>query len=221
MIKACIFDLDGTLLYTLDTINYYLNQTLREFGQAPIDRVTCRSFIGNGAAKLIERAFTRFGITDAGVHREALKKYNAAYDANPYYLTEPYPGVLDLLRGLSMRGIKLGVLSNKPDFATRAVVLHFFGSLVEYVQGATEDTSSLKPNPKSTLDMLSAMGCAPGELAFIGDSQVDIKTAAAAGARQALGVAWGYGKTEELCIAGADSVATDSVELLGVILNAH
>ena len=220
MIRACIFDLDGTLLYTLDTITHYVNDTLLQYNLAPIDRDTCMGFIGNGAAKLITRAFNLRGVTDVDLINEAYVKYNRAYDAEPYYLTSLYPGVADLLSSLKARGIKLGVLSNKPDFATRAVVSHFFGDTVDYVLGATEDKARLKPNPASTYDMLEKMGTECGELAFIGDSTVDIWTARAAGARLSLGVAWGYGKPCELVGAGADSVVLDTRELLRVICHA-
>ena len=106
MIKLCIFDLDGTLLYTIDTINYYVGRALERHGFEPIEKEICLGFVGNGARKLIERAFAYRGVTDNKTVSLALEEYLADYDGSPYYLTKPYDGIVELLAEMKKRDIR-------------------------------------------------------------------------------------------------------------------
>lgn len=216
MIKYCIFDLDGTLLNTLDSIRYYLNRTLGEYGFDGITREECRRFIGDGAKKLVSRALESRGVTDAELCERVLKSYNKAYDSSPYYLTEPYRGIPELISALSSRGITLAVLSNKPDSTARSVVSEFFGDAFSLVRGAL-DGVKLKPEPDACLEMIKNMGAAPSEVAFIGDTGVDIETGKRATVGFTVGVSWGFREREELIIAGADRVADTPIEILEII----
>lgn len=210
MIKYCIFDLDGTLLNTLPTILYYLNKTLGAFGYSEVTEAQCRRYVGDGAAVLIERALADRGCTDSSEVKRILDIYKAAYDEAPLYLTEPYPGIFDLIDRLKARGITLGVVSNKPDFAARTVVSSFFGEdTFASVVGGREGVR-LKPSPDAPLSLLSELGGVPSECAFIGDTDVDIFTGKNMGAALSIGVLWGFRDMDELNRAGADVIVSNT-----------
>ena len=206
MIKCCIFDLDGTLLNTIPSITHYINKTFREEGFSEICESDTVRFIGNGASKLIERSLKRVGSYSEETHKRVLKRYNSLYDTDPYYLTEPYGGIFELLSELRNHGIKLAVLSNKPDSTTKLCVSHFFGDSFDFVMGGRDDLP-LKPSPDSTFEMLRALFALPSETVFIGDSDVDIITGKNAGVALTLGAVWGFRGREELSLVGADILA--------------
>ena len=210
MIKYCIFDLDGTLLNTITSITYYLNRTLEAHGISEITEEECKIFIGDGARKLVYRALESKGIRDSYICDRVLRDYNNAYHSDPFYLTSVYPGIPELIDRLKESGITIGVLSNKPENTARAVVEHFFGDNFSFVRGGREGIP-LKPSPVSTFQMLDEMGGMPSELAFIGDTGVDIDTGKAVGAQLTVGVLWGFRTTAELRSHGADVIA-DSIE---------
>jgi len=203
-IKCAVFDLDGTLLNTLSTIHYYLNLTLEKNNLPLVSLDETRAMVGNGARLLILRA-----MGDAAADRELYDRvfadYNAAYNADPYYLTEPYEGIPRLLGRLREQGITLAVLSNKPDTAVRLAVEHFFPSTFTAVQGGI-DGIPLKPDPTGLWNMLSALGFTPDETAYIGDSEPDVLTAKNAGVAFPIAVTWGFRTAEQLLDAGAENI---------------
>ena len=216
MIKCCIFDLDGTLLNTVSSITYYVNKTISNLNIPPISEDECKIFIGNGARKLIERTLNSRGINDSEILLDVLGRYNKDYDSDPYYLTEPYPGIPELVDKLKSEGILIGVLSNKPENTVIPIVDHFFGDSFKFVRGG-RDQESLKPSPRSTLEMLDEMGCLPSEMAFIGDTSVDMITAKNSGAALAIGVSWGFRSREELSESGSDRIADTADDILKFI----
>lgn len=217
MIKCCIFDLDGTLLYTIPSITYHINNVFKEEGFFPITEDDCRRFIGNGASKLIERSLRRVGAYSEEVHKRVLAAYNRAYDSDPYYLTEPYEGTALVIDKLRSRGVKLAVLSNKPDSTARLAVEHFFPDSFGVVMGG-RDGLPLKPAPDSTHALLAELGISPSDTAFIGDSDVDILTGKNAGVAVTVGAAWGFRGREELERAGADVIADSAMDALSELL---
>ena len=216
MIKCCIFDLDGTLLDTLPTIKYHLNNTLTAYGLPPATDSDTRIYIGDGAYQLIYRAFTARGVNDAEMIAKALAEYKAAYDASPYYLTTVYDGIEEMLDRLSAAGVTLAVLSNKPDLAAGLVVGKFLPDRFDVVRGG-RDGVALKPDPAAALSMLSELGFSPDECAFIGDTSVDITTGRNMGAALSVGVLWGFRDRAELTAAGADVIVSTAVEILPAI----
>lgn len=218
MIKYCIFDLDGTLLNTLDTITYYVNSTLEAEGLGRVSRDDCRRFVGNGAHLLIQRALDAVGVTDEGTLEHVLTRYNAAYDASPLYLTAPYDGILQMVDELKRAGIKLGVVSNKPDFATVSVVRSIFGESFEFVRGG-RDGVPLKPAPDAPLALLGEMGGSVDQCAFVGDTSVDILTAKGMGCALSVGVLWGFRDRSDLVSSGADAIVESASELTRAILS--
>ena len=128
--------------------------------------------VGNGARVLIERAMGEKS-SDTELYDAVFRDYNAAYDADPYYLTEPYEGVVEMLSKLREQGAVLSVLSNKPDTAVRLAVEHFFPGVFTLVSGA-KDGVPLKPAPTALFNMLEVLGISPCETAYIGDSEPDV-----------------------------------------------
>ena len=217
--KCAVFDLDGTLLNTIKTINYYLNLALGKNGLGSISEEKCMSFVGDGAVKLVQRALTSLDVNDDEAFSRVFADYNAAYDADPYYLTEIYDGITDMLSDLRNKGISVCVLSNKPDFATKSAVSYFFGDLLSAVSGA-RDGVRLKPYPDSLLSMISTLGFTPAETVYIGDSQQDILTAKNAGVGGCISVTWGFRSREELISSGAEQLAYQPSDISKIIKTA-
>ena len=216
MIKCCIFDLDGTLLSTLETIRFYVNRTLEKYGFSPISTEECRCFVGSGARVLMTRAFDSRGGISTELFEEALANYLADYDASPYHLTEKYDGIDELVAWLRDNGIKLAVLSNKQDISTCAAVKRFFGDAFDIVQGGREGIP-LKPNPDGCYEILSELGCSPEECAYIGDSDVDARTGKNMGAHLNISALWGFRTKEELVAAGAVCFASSPRDIIKMI----
>ena len=215
-IKCAVFDLDGTLLNTIKTINYYLNFALSRNGLGSVSEKDCMTFVGNGAVKLIERAMGSVG-GDMSLFDSVYKTYNDAYNASPYYLTEVYGGINELLAELKARGIKLAVLSNKPDFATKAAVKHFFEDCFDLVLGG-RDGVPLKPCPDALFEIMTELSVTPEQTAYIGDSEVDVLTAKNAMIEKSVFVTWGFRTRDQLQTAGAKNLADTPMQVLDIIL---
>lgn len=211
--KGIIFDLDGTLLDTLETLAYYCNGTLSAYGYAPYEKDAYRYMVGNGAKTLVHRMLAGRDADTAEVFEKAYKTYIDAYNRDTLYKTEIYPGILDLLKALRENGIKIAVLSNKPHEATVPILKSFFGAetFVE-MRGAMEGVP-IKPDPTAALDIAAKMGCAPEECLYAGDTAVDMETGKRAGFFT-IGVLWGFRDREELIEGGADAVVETPTEIL-------
>ena len=217
MIKCCIFDLDGTILNTITTITYFVNETLQKYGIETITEDECKYFAGNGARKLIIRALKSKGITDECLIEKVLTDYNAAYDSDPLYLTDAFPGIKELLVSLSERGIRLAVLSNKPDSTVKSIVKSFFSGMFDDVRGGIEGVP-LKPDPDIPLAILSGFGISPENTAWIGDTSTDVETGVNLGAALNIGVLWGFRLREELERAGADVIVSTPEQILSEVI---
>lgn len=188
MYQALVFDLDGTLLDTLDDLTDAVNAAMQSVGLPLRTRTEVCSFVGNGIAKLIERA--------VGVHADkapkalaCFKEYYAVHCADK---TKPYEGILPLLQILKDRGVKTVVLSNKADFAVKALAERYFGGLLLEAVGENESAGiRKKPAPDSLLAVMQRLGVTPSQTLYVGDSEVDIQTAKNAGVDCAC-VTWGF-----------------------------
>ncbi|MBQ8879491.1 MAG: HAD family hydrolase [Clostridia bacterium] len=216
MLKCVIFDMDGTLLNTLPTITYYLNVTLHQFSLPSISEDECRTYVGGGARNLVLRTLAARGVTDSSTAESFLRIYSGAYDSAPYYLTEAYPGIYSLIDELRSRGIRLAVLSNKPDFATRSIADRFFNGSFDLVHGG-RDNVPLKPARLAVDMMLSELGVYPYECAYVGDSEIDASTGKNAELGLTVGVSWGF--RDRSALLGADSIADTANELLHILLS--
>lgn len=185
-----IFDLDGTLLDTLDDLMVLTNDVLAEFDMPTHTREEINSYVGNGAAALIYQAVP--ADTPPAVADACLARWKEAYDAYPNDLTKPYPGVVALLAALRERGCKLGILSNKFDRGVTFIVDKCLPGAVDTAHGEGGVRNfPRKPAPEGLLATIEELGSTPARTVYVGDSPGDIHVARNAGC-YAVGVAWGY-----------------------------
>lgn len=211
--KACIFDLDGTLTNTLESMTYSVNLTLEEMGLSKITKDQCRLFVGNGARVLMEKSLKAAGDTDASRIEEGMEIYGRIFDRNCTYHVTPYEGIPEMLKVLKDKGIHLAVLSNKPDRQTVKVVKAIFGEeLFDYAQGQKEGIRR-KPEPDGVWYLMEQMHVSKEECLYIGDSEVDAATGRNAGLKT-IGVLWGFRDRKTLETAGADDLIDRPDELL-------
>ena len=211
--KACIFDLDGTLTNTLESMTYSVNLTLEEMGLSKITKDQCRLFVGNGARVLIEKSLKAAGDTDASRIEEGMEIYGRIFDRNCTYHVTPYEGIPEMLKALKDKGIQLAVLSNKPDRQTVKVVKAIFGEeLFDYAQGQKEGIRR-QPEPDGVWYLMEQMHVSKEECLYIGDSEVDAATGRNAGLKT-IGVLWGFRDRKTLETAGVDDLIDRPDELL-------
>lgn len=211
--KACIFDLDGTLTNTLESMTYSVNLTLEEMGLSKITKDQCRLFVGNGARVLIEKSLKAAGDTDASRIEEGMEIYGRIFDRNCTYHVTPYEGIPEMLKALKDKGIQLAVLSNKPDRQTVKVVKAIFGEeLFDYAQGQKEGIRR-KPEPDGVWYLMEQMHVSKEECLYIGDSEVDAATGRNADLKT-IGVLWGFRDRKTLETAEVDDLIDRPDELL-------
>lgn len=216
MYRLCIFDLDGTLIDTLDSLTFSVNETLNEMGLLPITAEKCRQFVGNGARVLIEKSLLESGEADLRRIDEAMKIYGRIFDANCTYHVIPYEGIPKMLRMMRQEGMKLAVLSNKPHRQTVHVVETVFGKgMFHHIQGQKADIPR-KPDPKAALQIAEELGEEPGNTVYIGDSEVDIATGTNAH-MMTIGVTWGFRSHAILQEAGARYIVGSPEEIMKMI----
>ena len=214
--KACIFDLDGTLTNTLESMTYSVNLTLKEMGLSQITKDQCRMFVGNGARVLIEESLKVSGDPKASRIEEGMKIYGRIFDQNCTYHVTPYEGIPEMLKALKDRGIHLAVLSNKPDRQTVKVVKEIFGdNIFDYAQGQ-KDGIRRKPAPDGVWYLMEQMQVSKEECLYIGDSEVDLATGKAAGMKTIL-VSWGFRGRKALLEDGAECVVDSADEIRKIV----
>lgn len=213
MYKAVIFDLDGTLLNTIDDLSNAGNHVCRLHGW-PVHSVECyKRMVGNGIAKLVSR-FAPDGVGKEEL-TDAVQEFCTYYDAHKSDLTAPYEGVITALKMLKAAGVRISVLSNKVDALAGPIVQQYFPSLFDLVQGAVADIPT-KPDPTLLFQMIKKMGLEQEHTLFVGDSDVDILTGKNGGL-STCGVLWGFRTREELRAAGADHIIQDPVQLVKLV----
>jgi phosphoglycolate phosphatase len=211
--RAVLFDLDGTLLNTLEDLSDAMNRVLEKEG-FPTHRVDAyRYFVGNGSSMLVKRALPPERREDDGLIRSCLDRFLGEYRLNWMVKTRPYDGVPALLEGLTGQGFKMAVLSNKIDEITKESVAHLlslwrFDTVVGQRQGVPA-----KPDPTAALEIAGRLGVSPAEFVYVGDSAVDMKTAVGAGMFP-VGALWGFRSEDELLDGGARVLIGEPQDLL-------
>jgi len=216
MFKVAIFDLDGTLLNTLDDLANACNYALNKFSFPTHKVEKYKKFIGNGIYKLVERAVPN-NKKDKETVEKVLKTFSDYYNEHMIDMTKPYDGIVDLLDELRLKGIKLAVVSNKKHEFAMEIVEKYFGDRFDIVFGH-RDKYKEKPDPTSVLEVIDKFNILKSECIYIGDSNVDILTAKNAGIKS-VGVSWGFRGREELANEGANYLADNNIDLLNIILN--
>ena len=215
MIKTILFDLDGTLLNTIDDLADAANWVCTQHGWPTFPVETYKHFVGNGIPKLVER----FSPAEARTPEQlaaTLAEFSARYDAHKEDKTAPYPGIPELLAALKAEGIQTAVFSNKADAFCGKIIEHYFGpGSFSLVRGSRPGVPT-KPDPAGVYSLMADLGAAPESTLFVGDSDVDILTGHNAGL-PALGVLWGFRGEAELTAAGADALAAKPEDILAYL----
>ncbi len=216
-IRGIIFDLDGTLLDTLEDISDSANECLKNIGLEPLPLEVYREIIGDGVRELFKRALFYSNLSSSDNLIESLvNMMQEEYGKRWNKKTKLYEGIAELLDWCSVNGLKMAILSNKQDMFTQRIV-DFFLSKWDFVEvkGIT-DVNFKKPNPKFALDIAKKMKILPENIAFVGDSKTDIQTALFANMIP-IGVLWGFKSREELEKSGAKIILSKPREMINLI----
>ena len=216
MIRTCIFDLDGTLTNTLNTLAYFVNTETAKHGLPAAPAENFKYFAGDGARMLIRRVLAFHGVHDGQLEDTVLKNYNAAYDADFLHLCTVYDGINELIAELHARGIALAVLSNKPQPTTEKVITAFFGTDTFSVVFGQREGIPIKPDPAGVYEIIQHLPCEKSECLYIGDTAVDMNTGNAAGLTT-VGVLWGFRDRQELEASHARFIIEKPAELLSLL----
>lgn len=211
MFHTVIFDLDGTLLDTLDDLANAVNASLVAHGFQTRTREEVCAFVGNGIRNLIERAI---GEKEHPKYEKTFAYFKEYYKEHCAEKTKPYDGIVALLKELKGRGVKLGVVSNKADFATKMLVKDYFLDLIDLALGENEAQGiKKKPAPDSVFAVMESLGATSETTVYIGDSDVDIQTAKNAGVA-CISCTWGFRDRAFLIENGAEILVDAPFEIL-------
>ena len=217
MIKACIFDMDGTVLNTIDSISYFANSALKKFGLAEIETEVYKKIVGNGANVLVHRMLNTIGADDS-LYDELLREYNTTYDNDFLYLAKPYDGIMEMLKALKEKGIMLAILSNKPHNTTVKISEAMFSDVpIDLCFGGREDVA-LKPDPAGVFEIMKELNVKEEECLYIGDTATDMETGKRANL-YTIGVLWGFRDYRELKESGADMIIEHPSEIVDIVKN--
>ena len=214
MIKACIFDLDGTLADTLESMAYVANEIMQKYGLKTLPTDNFRYYSGEGADMLMQRALKDAGDKELIHYEEGRRLYREMFAADPMYKVVPYEGMPETLKELKKRGIRLAVCSNKPHPAAVKVIAQLYGDDFDMVLGQS-DAIRRKPAPDGPLMIAGKFGVRPEECMYVGDTSTDMKTGKAAG-MFTVGALWGFRDRRELESNGAEVIAEKPQDLLKI-----
>ena len=212
---SLFFDLDGTLLDTLDDLRDSVNTVLSRYHLPPITKDEAAHFLGNGAKHLVHCALKNQ--VSPEFEEKILQEYKIWYQDHCRIKTAPYPGVMELLSTLKEKGFQMAVVSNKPDPAVKELNAFFFGNLLETAIGEQEGIRR-KPAPDALIEAMRLLEASQNACLYIGDTEVDLQTAKNAGI-QCISVSWGFRTKEELLQSGADTIVNTASELQSLLLN--
>ncbi|MBQ8459214.1 HAD-IA family hydrolase [bacterium] len=215
--KIVIFDLDGTLLNTLDDLTDSTNYSLKFLNYPQRTKEEIKNFVGNGVVKLIERAIPN-GINNPDINK-CIEIFKQNYSENMYNKTSPYPGIIELLKNLKSKGYKIAVVSNKFDNAVKDLCDRYFENLIDFCAGENETLGiRKKPAPDAVIKILNKYDIKNSEAVYVGDSEVDILTAKNSKI-PCISVSWGFKNREFLNANGAKIIIDNPIELLEALNN--
>ena len=214
--KAVIFDLDGTLLNTIDDLTDVMNDVLAEVGAAPHDVEQAKVCVGDGLRNYVLRVLPAARRGDEPLVAHCCERFREEYATRWGIKTRPYDGVPEMLTALAGRGVPVAVLSNKPDEFTQITVRELLGQWrFAAVRGVRADGVK-KPDPAGAIEIAAGMGIRPAEFLYVGDTNTDMTTANAAGMFP-VGATWGYRSRDELLAHGAKVLIDTPTDLLALL----
>ncbi len=214
--KAVIFDLDGTLLNTLEDLAHSMNSVLQRFGFPSHPLHAYRYFVGDGMETLVRRTLPSDRREEENTVATCLAAMRQEYGLRWKELTEPYPGIPQLLDALTEHRMPRAVLSNKPDDFTRQMVEALLSRWTFHPVFGERPGVARKPDPAGALEIARLLGFPPAEFLYLGDTNTDMQTARAAG-MHAVGVLWGFRGREELTAYGAETLLEHPMDLLNLL----
>ncbi len=216
MIKAVIFDLDGTVCDTLSTIAHYGNTALEYNGFDAIPQDNYKYFAGDGKIELIHRMLRYYNADNEENFKRVEKKYDFEYEKDSIFESRPFDGIVELLLNLKKIGIKTAVFSNKPDNVTVMLVNKIMGGFFDVCHGK-RDNIPKKPDPEGVFCIADELKVNIEDCIFVGDTNIDINTAKNCKIRS-IGVLWGFRDKKELTDAGADYIVSSPSEIYDYIV---
>ncbi len=214
MINSIIFDLDGTLLNTIEDLANACNYALTTLGYKTHEVEKYKTFVGNGRYKLVERMLPEDNRSVENIEK-ALELFDSYYEKHMIDMTKPYDGIMEMLDCLISKSINIAVVSNKPHEFTTEVVKNYFGDRFEVVYGHKKNTKE-KPDPWAVLEVIDKFKVNKDECLYVGDSEIDINTAKNAGVKS-VGVEWGFRGKGELESAGANYIVNKPEQILEIL----
>lgn len=214
-VKLVIFDLDGTLLNTIDDLALSVNHVLKKRGYPTHSIEQYKYFVGNGVTKLIERAIPK-ELSTPELVRSIQDEYVEYYAQHGKENTTPYQGIEELITKLTDSGIDIAVASNKHHSATIEIIEYYFGKNTFCIIFGKREGYHPKPDPQIIYDILKECGVTKDEVLYVGDSNTDMTTATNASV-QSVGVTWGFRTREELQQSNATHIIDSPIELLNII----
>lgn len=215
--KACIFDLDGTIINTIHSLTYTTNLVMKQCGMTTIlTEEQIKTIVGDGYRKQMERSLIACGDTELTHYEEALRIYPEIFQKNCLYHLEAYDGMREMLNQMKQAGMKLAVLTNKPHDRALDNIREVYGEhYFDYVLGEQEGIPK-KPDPTGVFYLLKKLHVQPKECLYMGDTNTDMKTAIAA-ALDAVGAVWGFRTREELEAFAPKYLAEHPMDVLKMI----
>ncbi len=216
MKKLVIFDLDGTLLNTIEDLGNAANYALSQNGYPTHSLASYPFFVGNGVRNLIRKALPDDMRTDS-IIESLLKDFKEYYNEHNTDCTKPYDGIEELLRNLQDNGVKIAVASNKYQQATEKIIAHYFGDIDFVAVYGQREGVNVKPDPSVVFSILSDAKVPKSEVLYVGDSGVDMETARRA-CVDSVGVTWGFRSEKELNEYHADMIVNKASDIFDIVM---
>ncbi len=214
--RAVIFDLDGTLLDTIEDLTDSMNAALVRLGHPARTIAECKQLVGDGLETFVRRALPPAAADDPRERTRLRELMMMEYRDRSTLKTRPYPGVPDLLDALAARNVPATVLSNKPHDSTLAVMEHYFSRWSFRAIFGARDGVPVKPDPAGALEIARILGLAPANIAYLGDTNTDMQTATGAG-MYGVGALWGFRTAGELIAKGAKVLIETPMDLMPIL----
>lgn len=211
--KAYLFDMDGTLVNSLESIAYFANKALGKFGLKTIPVERYKYLVGNGAAILVKRMIKENN-GDEALFEKVFNEYNTTYDNDFLYLTKPYDGVLEMLSKLKSQGCKTAIISNKPHSTAKKISDELFGDLIDVCFGK-RDGYPVKPDPESVNEIIAILEVDKKDCIYIGDTITDMETGKNADL-YTVGVLWGFRDEDEIKSGQPQRIINHPLQILDI-----
>ncbi|MBR0277552.1 MAG: HAD family hydrolase [Clostridia bacterium] len=207
-----LFDMDGTLVNSINSISYFANKALNKYGLSSIPVQRYKFLVGSGAGILVKRMISETG-GDMSLYDKIFKEYVSLYDSNFLYLTQAYDGIEDFLKELKKRGNKIAIVSNKPHSTAQKISDTLFGGELIDICFGKKDGYPIKPDPTAVNEVINILNFKKSDCLYFGDTITDMQTGKNAGI-YTVGVLWGFRDEKELLSGNPDKIINNTYDIL-------